>query len=528
MEQEDNLIKQINTLWAQAEAHWFQRARVNWINFGDKNTKYFHAVATKRRQNNHIFQLKDDTGRILDREDTLLDYVHSYFQQAYSSQNTPNYNMLTELIQPSISAQMNEDLCKEVSYAKIKTVVFQLGAYKALGTDGFPGCFYQQHWDIIASDVCNAVRHFFNNGYMLKEMNRTQIVLVPKVRNPEVITQYRPISLCNFSYKIISKLLANRMKGYLDHLISPFQSAFIPGRSIQDNILIAHEAFHGLKLKKTGVNDFLALKLDIKKAYDSVDWGCLEHVLRAHGFCEKWIHWILQCVITVSYTALVNGSPTPPFTPQRGLHQGDPLSAYLYLFIADILSRLLMAVVADKKLSRYRIRNRSPIISHLLFADDSLVFCKAKMEEVRHLQYILQLYGDTTRQRVNFAKSAVIFSTNSNRDLRASICSQLGLNHDSAVSKFLGLPTSWGKSKKASLKQVVDKVRTKLKQWKVALLSQAGREVLIKAVAMSIPTYTMSCFLFPSCTCKEINKLIRDFWWGNNKKRGKYVGLAGR
>ncbi|GLT45910.1 hypothetical protein SLA2020_197060 [Shorea laevis] len=271
MEQEDNLIKQINTLWAQAEAHWFQRARVNWINFGDKNTKYFHAVATKRRQNNHIFQLKDDTGRILDREDTLLDYVHSYFQQAYSSQNTPNYNMLTELIQPSISTQMNEDLCKEVSDAEIKTVVFQLGAYKAPGIDGFPGCFYQQHWDMIASDVCQAVRHFFNNGYMLKEMNRTQLVLVPKVRNPQVIAQYRPISLCNFSYKIISKLLANRMKGYLDHLISPFQSAFIPGRSIQDNILIAHEAFHGLKLKKTGVNGFLALKLDIKKAYDSVD-----------------------------------------------------------------------------------------------------------------------------------------------------------------------------------------------------------------------------------------------------------------
>ncbi|GLT45911.1 hypothetical protein SLA2020_197070 [Shorea laevis] len=185
-----------------------------------------------------------------------------------------------------------------------------------------------------------------------------------------------------------------------------------------------------------------------------------------------------------------------------------------------------MAAVADKKLSGYRIRNRSPIISHLLFADDSLVFCKANMEEVRHLQYILQLYGDTTGQRVNFAKSAVIFSTNTNRDLRASICSQLGLNHDSAVSKYLGLPTSWGKSKKASLKQVVEKVRIKLKQWKVALLSQAGREVLIKAVAMSIPTYTMSCFLFPSCTCKEINKLIRDFWWGQQHEERKLCWVS--
>ncbi|GLT45020.1 hypothetical protein SLA2020_188860 [Shorea laevis] len=357
IEPEENLIKQINTLWTQDEAHWFQIARINWINFGDKNTKYFHAVAT-RRQNNHIFQLKDDT------------------------------------------AQMNEDLCKEVSYDEIKAVVFQLGSYKAPSIDGFPGCFYQQHWDLVANDVCKAVKHFFDNGYMLREMNRTQIVLVPKIRSPEVITHFRPISLCNFSYKIISKLLANRLKGYLDRLISPFQSAFILGRSIQDNIMIAHEAFHGLKLKKTGVNGFLALKLDIRKAYDSVDWSCLEHVLHAHGFCEKWIHWIMQCVTTISYTVLVNA-------------------------------------VAQKQSSGYRIRNRSPVISHLLFADDSLVFCKANLGEVSHLQYILQLYSNTTEQSVNCAKSTAIFSTNTTSDLRASICNQLGINHDSEVSKYL-------------------------------------------------------------------------------------------
>ncbi|GLT61462.1 hypothetical protein SLA2020_341660 [Shorea laevis] len=98
IEQEENLIKKINTLWAQEEAHWFQRARANWINFGDKNSRYFHAVATRRRQNNHIFQLKDDTGRILDKEDTILNYVYSHFKQAYSSQHSPNYNLIADLI----------------------------------------------------------------------------------------------------------------------------------------------------------------------------------------------------------------------------------------------------------------------------------------------------------------------------------------------------------------------------------------------------------------------------------------------
>ncbi|GKV50825.1 hypothetical protein SLEP1_g57512 [Rubroshorea leprosula] len=238
---------------------------------------------------------------------------------------------------------MNHDLCCSISDDEIRSTVFQLGAFKAPGVDGFSGCFYQQHWDMVGPDVCKAVRHFFDHGFMLREMNKTRIVLVPKIQNPEF--------------------------------------AFIPGRAIQDNILIAHEAFHGLQLKKSGKHNVLALKLDIRKAYDSVDWHCLESILKAHGFCEKWTQMVMQCVSTVSYTVGINGNQTPFFAPQRGLRQGDPLSPYLYLFIADILSRLLLTATAEKKISSYKIRRKSPTISHLLFANDSLVFYRATAQE---------------------------------------------------------------------------------------------------------------------------------------------------
>ncbi|GLT58539.1 hypothetical protein SLA2020_314250 [Shorea laevis] len=153
----------------------------------------------------------------------------------------------------------------------------------------------------------------------------------------------------------------------------------------------------------------------------------------------------MQCVTTVSYTVGINGNQTPFFNPQRGLRQGDPLSPYLYLFIADVLSRLLMAATANKKITGYKIRRRSPIISHLLFADDSLVFCRATQEEVSNLQAILQLYGDVTGQRVNFSKSAAIFSSNTPNETRKLICDRLGIQLQSTVSKYLGLPTSWGR-----------------------------------------------------------------------------------
>ncbi|KAK9951418.1 hypothetical protein M0R45_006860 [Rubus argutus] len=146
-----------------------------------------------------------------------------------------------------------------------------MGADKAAGPDGFHGLFYQKFWNITNEIIVGTAKDFFSTGTMVAELNMTNIVLIPKVPNPEMVSQFRPISLCNYSYKILSKILANRLKGILPKIISPFQSAFVPGRQIQDNILIAHEAFHYLKLKKSSKIFELALKLDMSKAYDRVE-----------------------------------------------------------------------------------------------------------------------------------------------------------------------------------------------------------------------------------------------------------------
>ncbi|GKV19300.1 hypothetical protein SLEP1_g29582 [Rubroshorea leprosula] len=482
------LIDEINSLWLQEETHWFQRARTNWILLGDRNSKYFHAMASRRRQNNYIFQLQNEQGTLLEGTDSLLDHAYTHFQQAYDSLETCSFNQIEGLIRPLVTTEMNEDLCRAASEEEIRATVFQMGALKAPGVDGFPRCFYQQHWDLVGNDVCRAVQHFFTNGFMLREMNKTKIVLIPKVKNPK--------------------------------------SAFVLGRTIQDNIIIAHEAFHGLHLKKSGKHGIIALKLDIRKAYDNVNWSCLEYIMRAHGFCDKWIHMVMQCVSTVSYTVGINGNQTPFFSPRRGLRQGDPLSPYLYLFIADILSRLLTAATSAKQLTGYKIRRRSPVISHLLFADDSLIFCRATIEEICQLQSILQVYGDVSGQKVNFSKSTAMFSSNTPMEVRNLICNKLDIRVESTFSKYLGVPISWGRSKRDCLQYVVDKIQQKLTYWKKSLLSQAGQEILIKAVAMAIPTFTMSCFLFPAGVCQDINRIIREFWWGQQAQERKICWVS--
>ncbi|KAB2630222.1 hypothetical protein D8674_007741 [Pyrus ussuriensis x Pyrus communis] len=158
-----------------------------------------------------------------------------------------------------------------------------------------------------------------------RRLNSTHIVLVPKTNNPDSVGQFRPISLCNYSYKIVSKILANRLKPLLSEVISSTQSAFVMGRQIQDNIGIAHEMFHFLKLRKAKSKFEMGVKLDMHKAYDRVEWDFLEAVMEKLGFCPHWRNLVMGCVKTVEFAIILNGQPGKHFIPSRGLRQGDPL-----------------------------------------------------------------------------------------------------------------------------------------------------------------------------------------------------------
>jgi hypothetical protein len=189
--------------------------------------------------------------------------------------------------------------------------------------------------------VIRGVKKFFDDSIMPEGINDTTIVLIPKGKNPLSIKDFRPISLCNVIYKVISKVLVNRLRPFLDDLISETQSAFVPGRMITDNAIIAFECFHKIQHSKNSRDNHYAYKLDLAKAYDRVDWGFLEGALQKLGFNQKWTSWVMKCVTSVKFSVRCNGELLQAFTPTRGLGQGDPLSPYLFLFIADGLAILL-------------------------------------------------------------------------------------------------------------------------------------------------------------------------------------------
>ena len=256
------------------------------------------------------------------------------------------------------------------------------------------------------------VLNVLNNNLPMNEINKTNISLIPKTSNPKKMTEFRSISLCNVIYKLISKTLANRLKNLLPDIISENQSAFTLDRLITDNMLVAFELMHYLNHKTAGKEGYMAVKLDMNKAFDRVEWVFIKKVMEKLGFCSKWVNLIMQCITSVSYSVLINGAAHGNITPSRGLCQGDPLSPSLFLLCAEGLSAIIHKVARNHSLNGISISRNCPNITHLFFMDDSILFCKAKPEECQELKQIFRRYEDASGQKINADKSSVFFSPN--------------------------------------------------------------------------------------------------------------------
>lgn len=252
-------------------------------------------------------------------------------------------------------------------------------------------------------------------------LNDTTIVLILKKENADTLKDLRPIALCNVLYKVIAKVLANRLKVVLQDVISENQSAFVPGKNISDNVLVAFELLHFMRQRKRGVEGNVALKLDVSKAYDRGKWDILENQMKRMGFASKWIDWILLCVQTVSYSVSFNDSLIGPITPMRGLRQGDLLSPYLFLLCVEEISRLLRKATDNNRVTGCKIHVSAPSVTHLLFVNDSFLFCKSTIEEVSYMKALFQTYERLSGQAINFQKSGIYFSVNVRTDKQMKI-----------------------------------------------------------------------------------------------------------
>ena len=255
------------------------------------------------------------------------------------------------------------------------------------------------------------------------------------------------------------------------------------------------------------------------KAYDRVEWIYLKQIMLKMGFHPQWVDIIMSCVTTVKYNVCFNGMETEVFTPSRGLSQGDPLSPYLFLLVAEGLSSMIQGAERRGELEGIKVCRGAPVISHLFFADDSLILMHADHRNAMALRGVLDRYCAASGQKVSEGKSSIFFSGNTEVEVKALVCETLNVMTESLNDKYLGLPALVGADRSDCFWHLVERVRARIGGWKEKLLSLGGKEILIKSIAQAIPVYAMMVFRLPQKICKGISDTISQYWWGDDDEK---------
>jgi hypothetical protein len=304
---------------------------------------------------------------------SIGEHVVSYYDSLFSEPLSWRPR-LDNLEFDSLNGEEASSLEEPFEEREVREVIKGMDRDKAPGPDGFSMAFFQDCWEVVKGDFMAVFEEFHARGEFVKSINSTFISHIPKTQGAKEIKDFHPISLVGGVYKIISKVLANRMRRVMDKIISKPQNAFVKGRQILDSILIANECLDSrLKSEEPGV----LCKLDMEKAYDHVSWSFLLYILRRCGFGEKWCAWIQHCISSARFSVLINGVPSGFFGSCRGVRQSDPLSPFLFVLVMEAFSRMLGAFTDRGLISGFSVGTREldrVTVSHLLFADDTLVF----------------------------------------------------------------------------------------------------------------------------------------------------------
>ncbi|KAL2247920.1 UNVERIFIED_CONTAM: putative mitochondrial protein, partial [Sesamum indicum] len=331
----------------------------------------------------------------------------SFFEQLLSAEPAFPDEMDRDCLEDGLTDEDRCFLCTMPTMAEVREAVFCIEPESVAGPDGFGAIFYHTCWDLVSEDVFCAVSEFFRGIAMPKSFTATTISLIPKTASPVSWSEYRPISLCNVTNKICTKLMSIRLGHVLPKVLSPSQSGFVPGRLLSDNVLLAQELVHSLESRRSEAN--VIFKLDMAKAYDRVNWEFLFQVLRLKGFPQHWINLVANAVSNCWFSVLVNGEHAGFFHSTRGLRQGDPLSPALFVLAADYLSQGLNRLFVAHPMMYYQSPGRVRV-SHLAYADDMMIFTNICRQHMELLRDFLHAYERVSGQRINSAKSSFILS----------------------------------------------------------------------------------------------------------------------
>ncbi|XP_074283051.1 uncharacterized protein LOC141607600 [Silene latifolia] len=449
-----------------------QKVKIKHIQLSDCGTQYFHTKIAERQHQQVIGIIQDKNGVSHQGIDNVaLAFQHYY--QSLLGQETDVDSLITN-----------------ISYDEIKDAIFGMDSNSSPGVDGFSAGFFKSAWSIIKHDFCKAILSFIGTGRMCKTID------------PSLVVQ--------FFYKTVSKILANRLQKVLPSIIGEEQAAFVKGRSIHENILLSQALVKGYN--KKSISPRCLIKVDIRKAFDSSQWSFISDMLKEFGFPQQFIKWIQGCITGTWFSLKLNGGLHGFFPGKSGVRQEDPLSPYIFVLSMEILSRFLRQLCKQPQVS-FHPKCCKLNLTHLIFADDLMVFIRGDVPSVRAIKGALNDFSMISGLTATVDETSIYFGGVS-QAVQEAILADTGFSTGSFPFRYLGLPLGPSRYSITMFDSLFLKVQNKVQHWSAKLLTYAGKLHLLNVVLFGIENFWCSSALLPKEVIIKLTQLSRNFFSG--------------
>lgn len=414
---------------------------------------FFHAYASARARKNSVTKLCIGTNMVSDQKHILQSFQQH--MQGLLGQRAASLNFDPYVLYPEQSVDLAH-LHHKFTIEEIENAVKQLTNNKASGPDGLPHEFLKEYWSFLKNDIFTIFEDFWGHELDLSEVNKANIVMIPKKVMATNMGDFWPISIINIVPKLLTKVLSNRLRLMLPQLVSFYQTAFTRDRHIADNFMATREILQHVSAVKEKA---IFAKVDFPKAFDSIDWEFLTKVMRARGFPERWIKWIQNILTTSQSRIVLNGDFSEYFTHQRGLRQGDPISPMLFIIAADVFQRMIAS--ANNFLRKHLSKKCPKSIIALQYADDTAIIASAGLETLVTLKLTLRCFAQISGLKINYGKSSYVpFNLDRAEKLRAKVV--LMFKQESLPIDYLGMPLSVTRPTKKSFLPLIERLEKRM------------------------------------------------------------------
>lgn len=490
-----------------------------WLLKGDRNTSFFHGIANGRKRKNHIFSLHSGEDQITDRGQ-IQEHIYEYYKKLFGKEPLRNIHLSLGVWDDNLrlSDEDNVNLVKPFTWEEVDEVLKSMKVNTAPGPDGFPVGFYKQLWSEFRPLIKEMLDDLYKGRLDTDRINYGVISLLPKIKDANTIKHYRPICLQNVILKFITKAITLRVTKVISGVVNWTQTAFIPGRYILDGCVILHEAIHELKKEKIpGV----VFKIDFEKAYDRVQWEFLYEVMQKKNFGQHFISWVKKINEGGKVSININGEMGPFFKTYRGLRQGDPLSPILFNRVGDALSAILEEATKNGVLEGLVPNLVEGGLTHLQYADDTILFTKATSSNILALKFLLFCFEEMSGMKINYQKSEV-YVLGVTKEIEEEIADMLNCKVGEMPFNYLGLPMGVEKLGKKVFTPLMQKIEKRLESWHSGHLSFGGREIRINSCLSSVPLYAMGFYKLPDDFHHKIDSIRGRFYWQGTGGKKKY------